>query len=182
MLVLQIFGCWKKSHFFLCLRQIEWWFSSHISGLAGKLTSIILGSGSLPSPLGSHKNPRGSGASLKRFLVVDLCLSPWSSPHDLSQGREPCWWPPLHCCHKRPGDLDHSSHIWGPRYHNTLPKLWSPWGTAWKQSAGLLITLLINLFFPDSWIKLFPQISHSLPLQPVEPPSLIVQFSISTSP
>lgn len=83
----------KKLHFFICLRQIKWWFSSHISKLTSKLTSInfFLGGGSFPPPLGSYKNPRGSGTSLKRFLVGDPCSSPWSSSHGGHCVEAECW-------------------------------------------------------------------------------------------
>lgn len=166
----------KKLHFFICLRQTEWWLSSHISGLAGKHTSVTLG-GLSHLPWDHTNFPR---ASLKRFLVGDPCV-PLTKPSWPCQGEELCSWSPLHYHHKRSLDLHHSSSTWGPRHPSTvLSQGLATSGALCGNS--MQVTAFIRLSFPGSSMQLPPQISHFLPFQSMEPPSsLIVQFSISTS-
>lgn len=131
MLVLQIFGCWKKLHFFICLRQTEWWLSSHISGLAGKRTSITLGV-LLHLPRDHTDIPR---ASLTRFLVGDPCVSLI----------KPSW--PIQGGDFAPDPRSIAQKVIGPSpqllslrpqasQHCSLPRCGYLWGTVWKHSAG----------------------------------------------
>lgn len=75
MLVLQTLGCWEKLHFFICLRQTEWWLSSHISGLAGKLTLLILRGGLLFTSAGIvHESQRLKSTPKEVSCRWFLCL------------------------------------------------------------------------------------------------------------
>lgn len=72
----------KKLHFFICLRQIKWWFSSHISKLAGKLTSIIFFGGLLSTSLGIIQESQGirglpKEVSCRWSLFVSLIQLTW---------------------------------------------------------------------------------------------------------